>query len=53
MQESSRIEHKQTLTEELEKEVVAFLKSSQGGIVYIDINKLGEAVGIEMQMTYS
>lgn len=47
MQESNRIEHKQTLTEGLEKEVVAFLNSSQGGIIYIGINKLGEAVGVE------
>lgn len=47
MQESNRIEHKQTLTAGLEKEVVAFLNSDQGGVIYIGINKQGEAVGVE------
>lgn len=45
--ETHRIEHKQTLTDGLEKEVVAFLNSGQGGVIYIGINKQGEAVGVE------
>lgn len=47
MQESNRIEHKQTLTAGLEKEAVAFLNSDQSGVIYIGINKQGEAVGVE------
>ena len=32
---------------ELEKEVVAFLNSNEGGIIYIGIDKIGNIVGIE------
>ena len=47
MTESYRIEYKQTLTDTLEKEIVAFLNSSEGGIVYIGIDSTGEVVGCE------
>lgn len=46
-QENNRIEYKQTLTDGLEKEVVAFLNSNQGGVIYIGIDKHGQAVGVE------
>lgn len=46
LQETNRIEHKQALTEGLEKEVVAFLNSNHGGIIYIGIDKLGQTVGV-------
>nr|DAR66562.1 MAG TPA: hypothetical protein [Caudoviricetes sp.] len=47
MYESKRIEYKQKITAELEKEVVAFLNSNEGGIIYIGIDKIGNIVGIE------
>ena len=47
MNENHRLEYKQQLTPELEKEVVAFLNSHEGGIIYIGISKKGEAVGIQ------
>lgn len=37
--ETNRIEYKQTLTDNLEKEVVAFLNYRSGGIIYIGIDK--------------
>ena len=39
MYESKRIEYKQKITAELEKEVVAFLNSNEGGVIYIGIDK--------------
>ena len=45
--ESNRIEYKQTLTDGFEKEVVAFLNSSNGGIVYIGITNDGTILGID------
>ena len=47
MSESNRIEYKHTLTDGLEKEVVAFLNYQNGGIIYLGISKDGEVVGIE------
>ena len=47
MYESKRIEYKQKITAELEKEVVAFLNSNEGGVIYIGIDKIGNIVGIE------
>ena len=35
MHESKRIEYKQKITAELEKEVVAFFNSNEGGVIYI------------------
>lgn len=40
MSESYRIEYKKTITEALEKEVVAFLNSRDGGIVYIGVDRI-------------
>ena len=53
MSESQHIEYKQQITPELEKEVVAFLNSNEGGIIYIGINKKGEPVGIAQIPTMS
>lgn len=44
--ESNRIEYKQTLTDKLEREVVAFLNYHEGGIIYIGIDDNGHAVGV-------
>ncbi|WP_103664999.1 Fic family protein [Gracilimonas amylolytica] len=46
MPETNRIEHKQKLTGDLEKEVVAFLNYHEGGVIYIGIDKNGNAVGV-------
>ncbi len=35
MHENNRIEYKQKVTPELEKEVVAFLNSNEGGVIHI------------------
>lgn len=45
--ESNRIEYKQTLTDGFEKEVVAFLNSSDGGIIYLGITNDGTVLGID------
>ena len=44
--ETNLIEFKQQLTDGLEKEAVAFLNSSTGGVIFIGINKQGDVVGI-------
>jgi ATP-dependent DNA helicase RecG len=46
MTESNRIEYKQKLTADLEKEVVAFLNYKEGGIIYIGIEKNGSVCGV-------
>jgi predicted HTH transcriptional regulator len=43
--ETNRIEHKEKLTDDLEKGVVAFL-NSRGGNIYIGIAKNGSVVGV-------
>lgn len=45
--ESNRVEFKQTLTDSLEKEVVAFLNYHEGGVIYIGIDASGKVVGCE------
>ena len=45
--ENSRTEFKERLTEELEREVVAFLNSREGGYIYLGITADGQAKGIE------
>ena len=45
--ETNRIEYKQILTGGLEKEAVAFLNYQEGGVMYIGIDKAGNAVGVE------
>ena len=47
MQESHRIELKSRLTDSLEKEVVAFLNSREGGEIYIGYNDDGTILGVE------
>ncbi|HLR33272.1 MAG TPA: ATP-binding protein, partial [Fodinibius sp.] len=47
MPETNRIEHKQELTNDLEKEAVAFLNSREGGAIYIGIDKKDKTVGVK------
>ncbi len=47
MTENNRIEYKQILTDDLEKEVVAFLNYKYGGVIYIGIDKNGNVIGVE------
>ena len=44
--ETNRIEHKQQLTDDLEKETVAFLNYHGGDLLYIGIDKTGKVVGV-------
>lgn len=44
--ETNRIEYKQQLTDDLEKEAIAFLNYPEGGIVYIGIEKTGKIIGV-------
>lgn len=46
MPETNRIEYKQELTGDLEKEVVAFLNYHEGGIIYIGLDKKGKVAGV-------
>ena len=45
--DSHRVEHKQSLTDTFEKEVVAFLNYHEGGIIYIGVDKDGKIVGCQ------
>ena len=45
--ESNRIEFKEKLTNELEKEIVAFLNYKEGGLVYVGIDKHSNVVGLK------
>ena len=47
MKESYRTEFKLSLSESLEKEVVAFLNSREGGVIYIGIDNDGITQGVE------
>ncbi|MCX6250820.1 MAG: ATP-binding protein [Bacteroidetes bacterium] len=47
MTESNRIELKAKLTDSIEKEVIAFLNSHEGGIIYIGIDDKGKSLGVE------
>lgn len=47
IQESNRIELKKELTDTLEREVVAFLNSKEGGEIYIGIDDNVKIVGVE------
>ncbi len=47
MTESNRIEYKRQLTDSLEKEVVAFLNSQDGGVIYLGVDSDGVVVGVE------
>ena len=43
--ETNRIEYKQELTDDLEKEAIAFLNYHEGGVIYIGIDKKGKPIG--------
>lgn len=45
--ENNRREYKQRLTDNLEKEVVAFLNYLGGGVIYLGIDDTGNPIGIE------
>src|SRR5690606_30942591 len=45
--ENQHVEYKSRLTDDLEKEVVAFLNSNEGGKLYIGIDKAGHPIGVE------
>lgn len=45
--EDQRTEYKISLTEQLEKEVVGFLNSREGGIIYIGVSDDGRVVGVD------
>lgn len=49
MSETDRIEYKRELSKDLklEREVVAFLNSKEGGAIYIGIDKEGSVVGVQ------
>jgi len=47
MTETNRIEFKAKLTDDLEKEVVAFLNYREGGVPYIGLYDKGEPVQLE------
>ena len=44
--ESNRIEFKRELTDNLEKEVIAFLNYHDGGMIYLGIDKTGTVYGV-------
>jgi len=46
MGETNRIEYKQQLTNELEKEAIAFLNYNEGGIIYVGIDNNGNVKGV-------
>ncbi len=46
MPETNRIEYKRELTDGLEKEVIAFLNSREGGVLYIGLDKDGNVYGL-------
>jgi predicted HTH transcriptional regulator len=44
--ESNRIEYKRELNEKLERSVVAFLNTSEGGLIFIGIDDDSKALGV-------
>ncbi|HBG20435.1 MAG TPA: transcriptional regulator [Desulfobulbaceae bacterium] len=46
MTENNRIEYKRELTDNLEKEVVAFLNYKDGGVIYIGLGNDGKVYGV-------
>lgn len=44
LQESQRVELKRELSDKLEKEIVAFLNSREGGVIYIGVDDDGSAI---------
>lgn len=46
MIENKHVEYKSKLTEDLEREVIAFLNSNEGGKIFIGVDKSGNYVGV-------
>ena len=46
-EESNRIEYKQILTNDLERQTVAFLNYSEGGVLYIGVDKNRNVLGLD------
>lgn len=44
--ETNRVEYKRQLTDDLEREAIAFLNYHEGGVIYIGIDKTGKPVGV-------
>lgn len=44
--ESNRIEYKEQLNDDFEQEVIAFLNYKEGGIIYVGVNKNGQAINL-------
>jgi predicted HTH transcriptional regulator len=44
--ETNRIEYKQQLTNDLEKEAIAFLNYHEGGVIYIGVDKTGKVTEV-------
>ncbi len=44
--ENYKLEYKRQITDELEKELVAFLNSKSGGVIYIGIDNDGSVIGV-------
>ena len=51
MNESNRIELKRELNDGLEKEIVAFLNSREGGILYLGVDDNGRAIGVPLTVS--
>lgn len=49
LKETNRVEFKKELSAkvDLEKEVIAFLNTTEGGFVYIGVNDEGKPVGVD------
>ena len=45
--ESQRIEFKVKITDKLERSIVAFLNSKDGGIIYLGVDDDGNVIGLE------
>lgn len=45
-EESQRLEFKKELTDKLEKEIIAFLNSKDGGVVIIGVDDKGQVIGV-------
>ena len=45
-EESNRVEYKEILTNDLERQAVAFLNYNEGGIIYIGIDKNNKVAGV-------
>jgi predicted HTH transcriptional regulator len=45
--ESNRIEFKRELTENFEREVIAFLNYQEGGLLYFGVDDSGEVIGLD------